>query len=460
MKIYKLIFATLLLDTFTSCMSKQNEVVGIDFKNITFEKALKQAQKQDKLIFIDFYTEWCGPCKLLAKGPFMDTLVGDFYNKHFISLKLDAEKEGIQPAKKYGVDRYPTLLFVDGEGNVVCRGVGSTQGNNMIGFGETALKSYAEGNHIKQLEAEYEQKKNDETFLKEYIKRAKGLGLKPAKAIDDWLRIQTEIKEDSKEMLQYLLAQSSFLLANGHAWELVGTHYDTYLKLANKMEKMNLSMLKENMLRNTLSVSYRLQSADLMRMFIKKNKEIGKTEYRKKSMDYFELMYLLLSKDVEGFKNETKYYVNNIISPNPVEKVKKADVDMYNSWKEFYEKRTDVSAKAILQNLKEGKQSNEIIAKIVDIAHYYLQYAAEKQDFVSLNDWIRYCNELVPDKYLVENLQANLLYKQGDTADAIALKRKALDNMPLNRKQRVNVEHELTLMEDGKELLKITLKDR
>lgn len=42
---------------------------GIDFKNIPFEDALALAKTNDKLIFIDFHTEWCGPCKKLAKGP-------------------------------------------------------------------------------------------------------------------------------------------------------------------------------------------------------------------------------------------------------------------------------------------------------------------------------------------------------------------------------------------------------
>ena len=81
---------------------------GIDFKNIPFEDALALAKTNDKLIFIDFHTEWCGPCKKLAKGPFKEQKNGEFYNKNFINLKLDAEKEGKDAAQRYQVNAFPT----------------------------------------------------------------------------------------------------------------------------------------------------------------------------------------------------------------------------------------------------------------------------------------------------------------------------------------------------------------
>ena len=95
---------------------------GIDFEHISLEEALEQAKAQDKLVFIDFYTEWCGPCKRLAAGPFKEQANGDFFNQHFISLKLDAEKEGRKAASRYQVRSYPTLLFVNGDGEIVHRG--------------------------------------------------------------------------------------------------------------------------------------------------------------------------------------------------------------------------------------------------------------------------------------------------------------------------------------------------
>lgn len=66
---------------------------GINFFRGSFEEALKKAQQENKQIFVDVYTSWCGPCKMMAKEVFTRSDVGSFFNTHFVSLQLDAEKE-------------------------------------------------------------------------------------------------------------------------------------------------------------------------------------------------------------------------------------------------------------------------------------------------------------------------------------------------------------------------------
>ena len=94
---------------------------GIEFKKMTFEEALREAEETNKLIFIDAYTEWCGPCKLMAKTSFLDPKVAELYNAKFINLKVEMEKDADGPmiARAYKVAAYPTLLFIDGQGKVV-----------------------------------------------------------------------------------------------------------------------------------------------------------------------------------------------------------------------------------------------------------------------------------------------------------------------------------------------------
>ncbi|GAB7085955.1 thioredoxin family protein [Marinifilum fragile] len=457
MKIRNILIVFVFLSFITACAEKQP---GIDFKNITFNEALKKAEKQNKLIFIDFYTEWCGPCKRLAKGPFLDPEVGDFYNENFISLKLDAEKEGLDVAKIYKVNSYPTLMFLKGDGTMIYRGGGNKHGSDMIGFGEKALQALEQGNNLEKLQTEFKQKKNDEAFLKQYISKMTEYGVSPTQGIEAWLRIQTEIEEDSKEMFQYLLNSQKYFMADSYAWNLVDKYYDSYTKLANKSEKRRLDCMKSDLLRNTISEAYRLQSPELMHLFINKNKALGNTEYRHKSMEYYELMCQLLSNEIGMFKKQAITYVENIKTVQPVDEVRKADKAEYNSRKKSYEKRTDAGGKNILKELKEGMQANQIVKDIVDVAHYYLQYADNEKDFEYINDWISYCNRLIPNKYLVENLQANNLYKQGETTKAIELKTKALSDFPYNYKKRVNVEHELGLMKQGEGLLTIAVNGK
>ena len=92
---------------------------GIEFEHSTFSEVLAKAEKENKMVFMDCYTSWCGPCKQLAKNVFPQKEVGDYFNTQFINFKVDMEKgEGIELQKKYGVTTFPTLLFMDSSGKV------------------------------------------------------------------------------------------------------------------------------------------------------------------------------------------------------------------------------------------------------------------------------------------------------------------------------------------------------
>ncbi|WP_455261180.1 thioredoxin family protein, partial [Prevotella jejuni] len=65
---------------------------GIKFFKGTFNEALVKAKQENKILFVDFYAVWCVPCKKMAKTVFTQEEVGKYFNEHFISLQLDAEK--------------------------------------------------------------------------------------------------------------------------------------------------------------------------------------------------------------------------------------------------------------------------------------------------------------------------------------------------------------------------------
>ena len=74
---------------------------GIRFETSDFTQTLEKAKTENKLVFIDCYTTWCGPCKQLAKKVFPDKSAGDFFNEHYVSLKMDVEREGKKVGRKY-----------------------------------------------------------------------------------------------------------------------------------------------------------------------------------------------------------------------------------------------------------------------------------------------------------------------------------------------------------------------
>ena len=110
---------------------------GIDFDHGPFSEVLARAKREGKLVFMDCFTSWCGPCRMMASVVFPRKDVGDAVNPRFVSFKCDMEKgEGIELAKKYGVKVYPTLLVLDADGNLLHTLTGARSPQELIRMAE------------------------------------------------------------------------------------------------------------------------------------------------------------------------------------------------------------------------------------------------------------------------------------------------------------------------------------
>lgn len=143
--------------------------VGIRFlDNSPWQEVLTAAQQENKLIFIDCYTSWCGPCKALAKEVFTRPEVGAFFNDRFINVKYDMEKgDGKMLRERYRqhIIGFPTLLLVNAEGKVLQQLAGYQQPEALIG----GIRKAAEGRDLFTLTREYGQGNREIGFIKEYI---------------------------------------------------------------------------------------------------------------------------------------------------------------------------------------------------------------------------------------------------------------------------------------------------
>lgn len=119
-----------------SLMKKQ--IVFETKKN--YDAVLGIARADFKPIFIDFYTDWCAPCKWMEQDVFNTPTAAQFYNYKVINYKVNAEKgQGVDLARKFKVNAYPTLIFVDPYGNEIERYVGSTSISKFMAHGERAV---------------------------------------------------------------------------------------------------------------------------------------------------------------------------------------------------------------------------------------------------------------------------------------------------------------------------------
>ena len=112
---------------------------GINFHHGNWQSVLAKAKAEKKLIFVDAYAVWCGPCRMMAANTFPQKAVGDFFNANFINYKFDMEQgEGPEFRAKYGVSAYPTLFFINAEGKVVHKDLGYKTPEQLIQTGTDA----------------------------------------------------------------------------------------------------------------------------------------------------------------------------------------------------------------------------------------------------------------------------------------------------------------------------------
>lgn len=121
-------------------ITHHNQAQGINFYH-KLDEALQVAKRENKMVFVDFYTSWCGPCKMMAADIFPQKEVGDFYNTNFVSVKIqcDDKGEGVEIGKKYKVAAYPTLAYLDKNGEMVHAIAGGLDARGFIALAKTAL---------------------------------------------------------------------------------------------------------------------------------------------------------------------------------------------------------------------------------------------------------------------------------------------------------------------------------
>jgi thiol-disulfide isomerase/thioredoxin len=176
--------------------------------NHTLDMLKAKAKKEKKLIFIDAYTTWCGPCKWISANIFTDKDVATFYNKNFINAKFDMEDqgEGTKIGSLYKVMCYPNLLFIDADGKLVHRTAGAEQDPQYyIQLGEAAKST---DSNFSSIEAKYLKNPSNPIFFKQYMAAVSSTCLDYKDELDKFLSPLNENdyleEENWKIIVEYL----------------------------------------------------------------------------------------------------------------------------------------------------------------------------------------------------------------------------------------------------------------
>jgi thioredoxin-related protein len=95
---------------------------------IEYGEALSRATTEDKHVLVDFYTQWCGWCKVMDRQTYADPRVVELLNTNFLIARIDAESakklqvgdaqlSGRELAQQFGVQSFPMTWFLKPDGS-------------------------------------------------------------------------------------------------------------------------------------------------------------------------------------------------------------------------------------------------------------------------------------------------------------------------------------------------------
>lgn len=115
---------------------------GVKWESCSFVEAVSKARSEGcRQIFLDCYTKWCGPCRHMLENVFTKEEAGEYFNRHFLNIKIDMESaEGVGLAKRFNIKAYPTFIILNCNGEEVGRIVGGGKLDEFIKRVEMARK--------------------------------------------------------------------------------------------------------------------------------------------------------------------------------------------------------------------------------------------------------------------------------------------------------------------------------
>lgn len=413
---------------------------GIRFEEGSFTEILKKAKSLNKPVFIDVFTSWCGPCKRMAKEVFPQKEVGEKFNASFINYALDAEKgEGVELALKYKVGSYPTYLFVNGDGVLLYRSLGSMPAEKFLTEAVTALGEYADPKPFAGWEDEYESRKNEKQFVWDYIQKRKKLKLSCADQLDQYFSLCT-----TDELFQ------SALLPDLTQYTNMNSDGPFYKFLVRNKDSIRL-LIKEKYGKNVF--------VDQFLVFVAKNDVDRAIENRDEKL--LTLVCTLLTSlpqddspvDWRVGEAKMKYYskTNNPKVLLQVMKGYSRSVMRFDTRKirvkdslalDQFDK--DLAAGKIkagkpedLEYTRKAKGSAFITShayRIRDMAKAVFQVIPDPSALKEALEWIRIA-ETYSDNFTIYETRANLYYKLGQKREAIACQENCIERFTLQLKK-------------------------
>lgn len=222
------------------------------FQDISYVQARKVAKEQEKYIFIDFYADWCGPCKMMEKFVFTEPKVAEYMNKNYIALRVDVESQEADLIRQLKIEALPTMMFYAPSGKTLHRQEGTLDLENFLKLATQMVnlddytKDYQKNNEKTDHVVDYTealQWSNPTRAKSIAIKYLAGLPEKKYTEPENWKLIQDFVEANDRPMFPRLLKSED--LFKGYPAEyktFINARMDELLKKA--VEEKYAGLLK------------------------------------------------------------------------------------------------------------------------------------------------------------------------------------------------------------------------
>lgn len=316
----------LLLIGISLFLGNKSKAQGIIFESGSLTEALVKARTENKLLFVDVYTSWCGPCKRMSQETFTQTKLGNYFNRNFINYKQDGEKnDGPELMKKFDITTVPTFLFLDGDGQLVLKLHGFHNARDFLNIASNIdfFKKYGGSSGVEM----YKKGSGTVEFFKDYYEIA---------------------PEEEKPVLlnRYLSAMSDDQLLSEQSASLVGSitvyNYDLFLRIAEGIARVKSSASSEflvlyispfeNMIATYLEESINEGRQERFRQLLGIKHILDQSKQEKDDIQYtlitasdqlLNLWYDAQNRvNPESFPEALEQYMDNLVSAHPTDSLR------------------------------------------------------------------------------------------------------------------------------------------
>lgn len=411
----------------------QENAAGISFQQGGFQDMLDKAKAENKLIFMDVYTTWCGPCKMLDRNTFSDAQVGGKFNAAFVNYKLDAEKgEGITVASRYAVRAYPNMLFINGQGEVVHRVVGYRPPEELLKEAEAANQKAATMKPLSWFDENYAAKKTDKNFMQAYITSLKIANKDNTKILGEYLALLSPEEKVSESAVK--LAAENLTQLEGPAYQLLAS----VMREPSKHSRAVLQAAYSGLMQvksSTFQKAVQNKDRSLLDKLIQVSKETDGPGAAAQ-IEQYELEFAKATGDLTMIRKSAEQKAASFMKYKK-EELAKMDADQYALFKKqaLAEQVDTTSAQfKMMQDMMQSAATQGTAMELNNLAWSYVETMKDKADWTKALAWSARAIELDRDPNFLDTY-ANLLYKLGKKDEAIKIETEALEKAKVEQRE-------------------------